>query len=230
MDELKNKYTYDYYNWQFLRRNIKYREEYDTYASLLVTDKEKAEVMFFGLHSNWGLSSYLDWREELPEHPFQLFFEPITNYGLMSYNELTNTENPPTFDLINIRAGNKLRQRFVLAAFDLEQLRKHQYEDFYKNVIQFLQKRDNLLDVKERITSDVKRLDIVLATYDTYALDKTASHHAIAAKLKDIYLTGQNSNPSEHSQTVKNNIKLALELIEMAPNIPFVFDDESESK
>ena len=213
---------YTYYNWQFLRRNPVYRAEYDQYILLLKTDESKADGMVFNLVKTWGMSSYLDWRIEKPEFLPNLFFEPISNFGLFSYEHLTASKNPID-NFVQLRPGDEQKDRFLLVALDLEKFRSKDYTEFLKDV----SKIQNEYELKakgeiQRVTSKPEHLDVLLATYDEQQKNPKSSSYEIAQKLISLYAE-QNLTPSQHTQKVEGNLARAQGLIAIAPNILFDF-------
>lgn len=219
---------YTYYNWQFLRRNSKYQTEYDQYANLLETDEPKAEAMLINLVNDWGMSSYVDWRLEEPEL-LNLFFEPITNFGLRSYDQLIDKTSPIN-DFIGLKPADRKRPRFLLMALDLERLRSKDYEIFLKIVKEIQAEHElKVKDDVERIRSNQKHLDVMLATYDEQQKNPSATSYEIAQTLIDLY-ANKGANPSQHTRKVEENLGRAKKLIQAAPNILFDFSVVKESK
>jgi len=219
---------FTYYNWQLLRRNPMYRTEYDQYATLLQVDEAKAQAMLLNLVHDWGMSSYTDWRIEDPEM-LNLFFEPITNFGLRNYEELSGNTNPIE-NFIGLKPSDRKRPRFLLMALDLERLRSKDYENFLKVVKEIHAKHElKIKDEVERVRSNPKHLDVMLATYDEQQKSPSATTYEIAQALIDLY-GDKPANPSQHTRKVEENLVRAKKFIQLAPNILFDFSSGSESK
>lgn len=217
---------YTYYNWQFLRRSLEYRKTYDEYAHLLDVDEPASRGMLFHLVKRWGMSSFIDWRIEKPDFPPNLYFDPIAFLGLHNYEALTSSLNP-IGNFIELQPGDQKKERFLLIAVDLERVRAKDYDNFWGEVK--LQKarlesnrcKDNI----QRVTSDPKHLDVILATYDEKEKNPKANSYEIAEALFDLY-SSYDSTPSQHSIKVEENLERANQLIAQAPNILFDFSSK----
>lgn len=225
----KTEDPYTFYNWQFLRRNLDYRAEYDLYSQLLQTDEQKAQEMLIPFLKRWGMSSYLDWRDENPKFLPNLFFTPVTIFDLYSYDELTSEANPID-NFINLRPGDQKNPRFLLMALDLERIRSKDYDLFWPVIkdaqTRYVQKKS---DGIERVNSSPEHLDLLLATYDEHVNNPTANTYQIAQTLIHLYAE-PDSNPSQHSRRVEENLIRAKKLISLAPNILFDFSKANISK
>ncbi len=216
---------YTYYNWQFLRLNPDYRAEYNQYVHLLDVDEPKAQAMLLHLIKRWGMSSYVDWRVERPELLPNLFFEPLSCFGLFSYEDLTSPKNP-IGNFVQLRPGDEQKNRFLMVTLDLERLRSKDYTEFWAEVSQIqneyeLKAKGNI----QRVTSNPKHLNVLLATYDEHLKNPKATNYEIAQKLIALYAE-QNLTPSEHTKKVEENLERIRELIALAPNILFDFSEK----
>lgn len=225
---------FTYYNWQFLRRNQNYRDEFDRYAALLNADESKADEMLINLIKKWGMSTYVDWRDDVPDFLPNLFFDPLAYLGRFSYEELTSPQNPID-NIVELRPGDQQKKRFILMALDLENIRSKDYNNFWKTVLEIQQKNDLKTKDKtiERVVSRRKNLDRLLATYDEYVSVPSVTSYQIAQKLFDLYRDKESNTssdtPSQHTKAVEDNIARAKELIALAPNIPFDFSGDNKS-
>ncbi|MGE4107725.1 MAG: hypothetical protein AB7F66_10960 [Bacteriovoracia bacterium] len=206
-----------------------YRAMYDEYAHALVGDNDPLTAdLSIRAFKLWGISDFLDYRDENPPKYLVFYFEAATLWGPLTYEELTKRDGPFQ-ELTFFRppdSGEENSKRFALITVDLE-LFKSKDVDFNREMLSLqdqYRKSKASVGKKTRSRADTQLLDRILKAHDLKKENPELTNYQITSELLSFYETPDNRGPGNNSKKVEDDLKAATKYIRQAPYIPFNFD------
>lgn len=202
---------------------------YDEYSRVLENDELQAANLHIRAFKLWGISDFLDYRDDKPPKHLVFRFEPATLWGPLTYEELTKRDGPFQ-ELTFFRPptdGDEASKRFALITVDLE-LFKSKDVNFNTEILALqdqYRKSKNPDGKKPRSRADVTVLDRILQAHDLKDKNPNWTDYRIAKELLSLYETPDNRGPDRNGGKVNDDLKAADKYIRQAPYIPFSFDE-----
>lgn len=219
-----------YYNWQFLRRQPKYREFYDRYdAALKSRDEDQLITLTTEFAKTFSMSLAFDYKDE--EYPVGLYIFPrsILASGVRSKDELSSPIQAVDNLMDLATDGDDNKRRFLTLHVDLELYKKsHNAKGIINKFKKEYDDKNPPTGIK-RIHSNEENLDRSLLAFDlflelrpVFESDLTCCYE-IAKRLLSKYKNQNSNDAKDYRKGVEQDIEKARAFADEAPFIDFNF-------
>lgn len=212
----------DYYNWQFLRRNLDYQKDYD-----------QGDVDPYV----WGLKKFCDYRvSDLPED-FEVVSNSIEIFGTHTKDELLNNSkiflDCSFFSIKNFLHKLTRKKKYLVMVIDLEKYKTAggNPEQIIQSQIKKQINEDGELKSPTKInkktiqpTRDDQQIERIIKVYDEMEKGKTA-YQIIRDHIGWFYdkMDQEEYSIETYTSLPANDYKRAKQFIRLAPFIKFNF-------